>query len=268
MIVELHRQLSRRRTYVGLGGMVAVPIILAVAFLLSSDGDGGGGGGDPGGVFGFATASGVNFALMATAATAPFLLLAVVALFTGDTVSSEANWGSLRYLLVRPIPRGRLLATKLGVGALLGVVAALLVPVSGLIVGTLAFGWGDLQTPFGILAAGPAVGRLTIIVLYLAWSSAWAAALAFAWSTTTDAPVGAVAGTIVTVIVVQILDAITALGTLRTFLPVHELTAWVGLLASPPRWGDLTRGIVLQVPYVVVGLAFAWWWFGRKDVTS
>lgn len=269
MIVELQRQLRRRRTVFGLLGIAFVPVVLAIAFVMSSDdGNGRGGGGDPTGLFDLATASGLNFALMSTAATAPFLLLAVVALFTGDAVSSEAGWGSLRYLLVRPVPRSRLLARKLAVGVLLSIVAAVLVPVSGLIAGTVAFGWSDVQTPFGVLAAGPAIGRLFAIVGYLAWSSSWVASVAFAWSTVTDAPVGAVAGTIVMVIVVQILDAITALGVLRTYLPVHELTAWVGLLATPPRWGDLTRGILLQFPYVAIALGFAFWWFGRKDVLS
>lgn len=269
MNVELRRQLRRRRTVFGLLGIAAVPVLLVVAFVLSPNGDnGGGGGGDPTALFGLATASGLNFALMSVAATAPFLLLTVVALFTGETVSSEASWGSLRYLLTRPVPRGQLLARKFAVGVLLSLVAVILVPVSGLIAGTVVYGWGDVQTPFGTLAAGPAIGRLAAIAGYIAWSSAWVAAVAFALSTVTDAPVGAVAGTIVLVIVVQILDAIPALGDLRAYLPVHELSAWVGLLAPTPRWGDLNRGLVLQVPYVAAALAFAWWWFGRKDVLS
>ena len=272
MMVELRRQFRRRRTVGGLVGIAAVPVLLAVAFALAGNGgprDGDGGGGDPTGLlFSLATASGPNFALMATAATAPFLLLAVVALFTGDTVSSEASWGSLRYLLTRPVSRRRLLGRKFAVGALLSVLAAILVPVSALLVGTLAYGWSDVQTPLGVLTAAQTLGRLGVIVAYLAWSAAWVAAVAFAWSTTTDSSVGAVAGTIVLVIVVQILDAITALGTLRTYLPVHELSAWIGLLAPTPRYGDLTRGIVLQVPYLLGGLGFAVWWFERKDILS
>ena len=214
------------------------------------------------------TASGLNFALMCVAATSTFLLLAVVALFTGDTISSEANWGSLRYLLVRPVRRGDLLARKLLVGIVLSIAAAILVPVSGLLVGTLAYGWGDLVTPFGSLSPGQGLARLALITAYVIWSAGWVAALAFALSTTTDAPVGAVAGTIVLVIVVQILDAITALGDLRIWLPVHEANAWLGLLASPPRFEDLARGIWLQWPYLAALLGFAWWWFARRDVLS
>ncbi|MEY3073054.1 MAG: hypothetical protein RLZZ353_1250 [Actinomycetota bacterium] len=269
MRAELARQLRRRRTWVGLGGIAAVPVVLAVAFLLADAGrDGGGGGGDPTGLFGIATASGLNFALMSTAATAPFLLMSVVALFAGDTVSSEASWGSLRSLLVRPVPRAALLGRKLAAALLLSVTASVLVPVSGLVAGTIAYGWGPLLTPFGALEPSDGLVRLAAVAAYAAWSGLWVATLAFALSTTTDTSVGAVAGTIVVIIVVQILDAITALGSLRELLPVHEGLAWLGLLAPDPRWGDLSRGVLLQVPWAAAFAGFAWWWFGRKDVLS
>src|SRR3712207_8787735 len=44
----------------------------------------------------------------------PFFLVVVVGSFAGDAVAGEASWGTLRYLLVRPVPRGRLLRAKLG----------------------------------------------------------------------------------------------------------------------------------------------------------
>lgn len=74
---------------------------------------------------------------------------------------------------------------------------------SGIAAGSVAFGWGDVQTPFGTLATDVALLRLLAITAYVAWSAAWVAALAFPLSTVTDAPVGAVAGTIVIVIVVR-----------------------------------------------------------------
>ena len=269
MRAELARQLRRRRTWVGLGGIAAVPVVLAVAFLLADAGrGGGGGGGDPTGLFGLATASGLNFALMSTAATAPVRLMGVIALCAGDTVSSEASWGSLRSLLVRPVPRAALLGRKLAAALLLALAASTLVPVSGLLAGTLAYGWGPLLTPFGTLTVGEGLVRLAAVAAYAAWSGLWVATLAIALSTTTDTSVGAVAGTIVVIIVVQILDAITALGSLREFLPVHEGLAWLGLLAPDPRWGDLSRGVLLQVPWAVAFASGAWWWFGRKDVLS
>ncbi|MGI9015581.1 MAG: ABC transporter permease [Euzebya sp.] len=267
MGVELARQFRRRRTTFGLAGMAIVPVLLALAFYFSGD-DGGGPDGDPTGLFSLARASGLNFTIATVAAVSPFLLLSVVALFTGDTVSSEATWSSLRYLLTRPVSRARLLGRKLIVGMVLSVLATLTVTASGLASGTVAFGWAGLVTPFGNLGTGEALLRLLMILAYVLWSSAWVACLAFALSTVTDEPVGAVAGTIVLVIVVQILDNITAIGAIRDYLPVHESGAWLGLLADPPRFDDLVRGMWLQVPYILISLGLAWWHFSRKDILS
>jgi ABC-2 type transport system permease protein len=270
MRAEFARQFHRRRTALGLVGIALVPVLLAIAFYFTDgSGDGGGpGGGDPTGLFDLARASGLNFALMSVAAVSPFLLLSVIALFTGDAVSSEASWGSLRYLLVRPVGRSRLLGRKLVVGLALSVLAGLVVLGAAMAAGTIAFGWGGVTSPFGTLAPGEATLRLLAILGYVLWSSLWVAALAFLLSTTTVEPVGAVAGTIVLVIVVQILDAISALGAVREVLPVHEGTAWLGLLADPPRWGDLVRGMWLQVPYLLGFAGLGWWRFQRMDVTS
>lgn len=267
MRTELVRQLRRRRTWVGLIGLAAVPVVVAIVIVLT-EGGGDDGGGDPTGLFQFATASGLNFALVSLAATSQFLLLTVIALFTGDTVSSEAGWGSLRYLLVRPVTRPQLLWRKLVVGVVLSLAAVAVIPLSGIAAGSVAFGWGSVQTPFGALAADVGLLRLLAITGYVAWSAAWVAALAFLLSVTTDAPVGAVAGTIVIVIVVQILDALTALDPIRQWLPVHEAGAWIGLLATPARSDDLTRGVLLQLPYVIGFLGLAFVVFRRKDILS
>ncbi len=268
MRTELLRQLRRRRTTVGLVGIAGVPVLLALAFYLTRNGGGGGGGEDPTGLFDLARASGLNFTLMSLAAIGPFLLLSVIALFTGDTVSSEAGWSSLRYLLTRPVSRSRLLGRKLAVGLMLCVLAGVVATLSALVSGTIAFGWGGVVTPFGNLAEGEALLRIVMILGYVLWSSAWVACLAFALSTVTDEPVGAVAGTIVLVIVIQILDSISALGSIRDYLPVHEAAAWLGLLADPPRYTDLVRGMWLQVPYIAVFLGAGWWRFHRKDILS
>ena len=33
-------------------------------------------------------------------------------------------------------------------------------------------------------------------------------------------------------------------------------------------WADLLRGFLVQIPYIVVFLGVAFWWFRRKDVLS
>jgi ABC-2 type transport system permease protein len=263
--VELERQLRRRRTQVVFGLVTLLPVLLWVAFELAPDGP-------PTGsltLVDLATGSGLNFAVFALFASSSFLLVVVVALFFGDTVAAEASWSSLRYLLAAPVPRARLLRQKALVAALLSVTAVLLLPVVSLVVGTLAYGAGDLVSPAGVsLDYGPATGRLLAGAVYLAVHLSWVAGLALLLSVSTDAPLGAVGGAVLVSIVSQILDQITALEGLRDYLPTHFGDAWAGLLGNPVDWGDMTRGTFSALAYALVLGATAAWRFHTKDITS
>ncbi|NMI02145.1 ABC transporter permease [Pseudonocardia sp. K10HN5] len=263
--VELVRQLKRRRTQVAFALVALLPVILWAAFQLSSDGP-------PTGslnLVDLAKGSATNFSVFALFASAGFLLVVVVALFFGDTVAAEASWSSLRYLLAAPIPRARLLRQKAVVAALLSLAALLLLPVVALIVGSLAYGTGDLVSPTGeSLGFATAAGRVLLGALYIAVNLSWVAGLAILLSVSTDAPLGAVGGAVMASIVSQILDQITALDNLRNYLPTHYGTAWSALLSQQVDWGDMTRGVFSAITYAAVFGALAAWRFSRKDITS
>ncbi|MEN3583869.1 ABC transporter permease [Streptomyces sp. ZYX-F-203] len=264
--VEAVRQLKRRRTLVMGAVLAALPFVLVAAFAI---------GGDPGGrgdritLMDTATASGANFAAVTLFVSAGFLLVIPVALFCGDTVASEASWSSLRYLLAAPVPRARLLASKLIVGLGSSLAAIVLLPSIALAVGTLAYGWGPLALPTGgSLDAATAVGRLAVAVGYVLVSQLVTAGLAFWLSTRTDAPLGAVGGAVGLTIVGNVLDAVTALGDWRHFLPAHWQFAWADALQPRPEWSGMIQGSVLSATYALVLFALAFRGFARKDVVS
>ncbi|MFB6844892.1 ABC transporter permease [Streptomyces sp. NPDC056373] len=264
--VELARQLKRRRTMVMGGVLAALPIILLIAFQV---------GGDPGGnnnrvnLMDTATASGANFAAVNLFSAAGFLLVIPVALFCGDTVASEASWSSLRYLLAAPVPRARLLWSKLAVGLTLSLAALVLLPVVALLVGTAAYGWGPLELPTGgSLSTGTAVQRMLIVVAYIMVSQLVTAALAFCLSTRTDAPLGAVGGAVFLTIIGSVLDEVTALGDWRHFLPAHWQYAWLDAVRPRLEWSDMIQGTSISVTYALVLFALAFRGFARKDVVS
>ncbi|MFD8809127.1 ABC transporter permease [Streptomyces sp. NPDC059597] len=264
--VELIRQLKRRRTLV-MGLLLAVlPFVLLAAFAI---------GGKPGGrssritLMDTATASGANFAAVALFVSAGFLLVVPVALFCGDTVASEANWSSLRYLLAAPVPRVRLLWSKLVVGLGLSLAAMVLLPAVALVAGTAAYGWGPLRIPTGgALEPGVAVQRLAVAVAYIFVSQLVTAALAFWLSTRTDAPLGAVGGAVGLTIVGNVLDAVTALGHWRDFLPAHWQFAWADALQPHAEWAGMIQGASVSVACALVLFALAFRGFAGKDVVS
>jgi ABC-2 type transport system permease protein len=267
---EFRRQATRRRTQLALGFLVVLPLIILIAFQLDNgNNDSGRRNGQFSSLVNLATAGGLNFALFTVFVSASFLLVVVFALFCGDTVASEASWGSLRYLLAVPIPRGRLLGVKLTVSLAYCAVSMVLLFSTALVAGTARYGWHPLQsTVAGEISPGPALLRLLGIMAYLSVSLLVVASLAFLLSVSTDAPLGAVGGAVLLQILSSILDQITALGTIRSFLPTHFADAWLGLLSTPTQTDDLVRGCIAAISYAVVFFGLAWWRFLRKDVVS
>lgn len=269
---EIRRQAARRRTQLALGFMVLLPLIVLAAFEWNPDGgddDDGDGGGGFSALVDVATSGGPNFALFTLFVSSGFLLVVVVALFCGDAVASEASWGSLRYLLAIPVPRARLLAVKLLAALAYSALAMLTLVGTALLAGTIFYGWNPLQAPIGgTLPAGEGVLRLLAVLGYLGVTLLVVGALAFFLSVSTDAPLGAVGGSVLLYIVSSILDQITALGGLRDLLPTHFNDAWLGLLSTPVQTDDVVRGCVSAVAYSSLLLGLAWWRFLRKDVVS
>jgi ABC-2 type transport system permease protein len=266
---EWRRQWSRRRTQLALGLMALLPLIILVAFQFDSGGGDDNGGGEFGSLVTLATTGGVNFALFCVFVSAGFLLVVAVAMFCGDTVASEASWGSLRYLLAVPIPRARLLGVKLVVALGYSAFALLLLTGMALAAGTLRYGWHPLRSAVAAeIPAGEGLLRLLAVLGYLAVVLLVVAGLALLLSVSTDAPLGAVGGAVLLWILSSILDQITALGSLRYVLPTHYSSAWLGLLSTPPQLDDVVSGSISAVAYATLFWSLAFWRFTRKDVVS
>ena len=269
---ELRRQASRPRTRIALALMVVLPLIVLGAFEFGRTG-GNDTADNPNGAFAnlvnVATAGGPNFALFTLLVSANFLLIVVFALFFGDTVASEASWGSLRYLLAIPVPRTRLLGVKLLVSLFYSLLALALLVGTALLAGTIRYGWHPLRSNItDQLAAGAGVLRIAGAAGYIALTLLVVAGLAFLLSVSTDAPLGAVGGAVLLFILSSILNQIDALGTIRDFLPTHFSTAWVGLLSTPIQVDTMVRGAISAVTYATIFFGFAFYRFTRKDVVS
>lgn len=270
---ELVTTLRRWRTLALLAVLAAVPILVGVAVKLeTSDASGADGRGGAGGGPAFiaqVTNNGLFLVFTALAATLPFFLPMAVGVIAGDAIAGEANSGTLRYLLVAPAGRTRLLITKYATIMAFCLVAALVVAVSALAVGALLFPLGELTTISGTrISLADGLGRALLIALVVAASLIGVAALGLFVSTLTNSGIAAMATTVGLVITVQILDQIPQLHALQPYFFSHYWLSFADLMRDPVYWHDLLRNLGLQALYAAVFGSAAWARFTTKDITA
>jgi ABC-2 type transport system permease protein len=265
--VELRKLVRRPRTWVTIAMLVALPTIVAVFLKVTGVGP------RPGQGPAFLSevlSNGALFPAAALAIVLPVFLPVAVAVMAGDAVAGEASAGTLRYLLVRPVSRTRLLVAKLIAVIVFVLLAVVVVALAGYLVGTRLFGTHPLPSVSGgpPLSGMSAYGRLVLTVGYVGWCMLGVAAIALFLSTVTDSALGAALGALAMLITSQVLVTLDATAAVKPYLPTRYWLAFIDLFRTPILWHDVTRGFALQAVYVGVLLLMAWAQFASKDVTS
>jgi ABC-2 type transport system permease protein len=267
---ELVTTLRRWRTLALLGVLAAVPVLVGIAVKIQTRGGGTADHSGQGPAFiTQITNNGLFLVFTALAATLPFFLPMAVGVVAGDAIAGEAGAGTLRYLLVAPAGRTRLLLTKYTTVLAFCVLATLVVAVSALIVGALLFPLGELTTISGTrISFAEGLARALLIALVVAASLVGVAALGLFVSTLTSSGIAAMATTVGLLITVQILDQIPQLHALRPYFFSHYWLSFADLMRDPVYWDDLTRNLGLQALYAAVFGSAAWARFTTKDISA
>src|SRR5512133_2698677 len=166
---ELGMVFRRRRNQAILAVLAGIPIVISVAIKVTAPVDDGRGG--PPFLFSI-TANGIFVAVVA-----------------GESVAGEASLGTLRYLLVVPVSRTRLLAVKYAGALAYCLAAALVVGAVGAVMGALLFPVGRVTLLSGTqVSYASGLGRLVLVALYIAAMMAGLAAIGLFVSTLTESP--------------------------------------------------------------------------------
>ncbi len=265
LLSEIAVLFRRRRTWALLLALAAIPVLIAVAVRVSSAVP-------PGRGPAFLdriTQNGLFVAFTAMLVSVPLFLPLTVGVVAGDTIAGEANLGTLRYLLVAPAGRVRLLLVKYAGALAFCLAAPLTVALAGAAIGAALFPVGPVTLLSGDVIEPPeAVLRLLLISAYLAVSLAGLSAIGLFLSTLTVVPVGAMAATVVLSVVSQVLDQLPQLDWLHPWLFSHYWLGFGDLLRQPVLWDSFASNALLQAGYVAVFGALAYGRFVTKDVLS
>lgn len=262
---ELATLFRRRRTIAMLGALALVPILIAVAVRITSAGDGGRGPAFIGDI----TQNGLFVAFTGLTLSIPLFLPLTVGVVAGDTIAGEANLGTLRYLLIAPAGRLRLLLVKYLAAAVFAIAATLVIVLAGVGIGAALFPIRPVT-----LLSGDTVGiggftlRALLLVGYVSLSLLGLTAIGLFISTLTTVPVGAMAATIVLAAAAQIVDALPQLSAVHPWLFTHYWLGFADLLRDPIAWDSYGQNALLQLGYLVVFGALAAGRFTTKDVLS
>lgn len=256
---------QRRRTWALLLALAAIPVLIAVAVRVSSAVP-------PGRGPAFLdriTQNGLFVAFTAMLVSVPLFLPLTVGVVAGDTIAGEANLGTLRYLLVAPTGRVRLLLVKYAGALAFCLAAPVTVALAGAAIGAALFPVGPVTLLSGDVIQPPeAALRLLLIAAYLAVSLAGLSAIGLFLSTLTVVPVGAMAATVVLSVVSQVLDQLPQLEWLHPWLFSHYWLGFGDFLRQPILWDSFASNALLQAGYVATFGALAYGRFVTKDVLS
>lgn len=262
---ELTLLFRRRRTQALLLALAAIPVMIAVVVRVSSTVP-------PGRGPAFLdriTQNGLFVGVTALIVAVPLFLPLTIGVVAGDTIAGEAGHGTLRYLLVAPAGRVRLLLVKYVGAVVFCITAPLAVALAGAGIGAALFPVGPVTLLSGdVVEPGEAFSRMLLIAAYQTVSLLGLSAIGLFLSTLTDVPVGAMAATIVLSVASQVLDQLPQLEWLHPWLFSHYWFGFADLLRQPIGWESFTSNAVLQGGYIALFGALAYGRFVSKDVLS
>lgn len=247
---ELRLTFRRKRMYALLLGYAAVPILLGVAIRIATSP---GQAGEGPNFIGSISINGVYLVIGSMFLLLPLFLPVGVAVIAGDSFAGEAHLGTLRYLLVAPAGRVRLLAAKLVAVLAFCLVATLIVYVVAIAVGALLFPRGGMPLLSGTtISYTEGLWRGLIVTGYVAASLTGVAAIGVFASSLTESPLGAMAATMAVPLVSQILNAVPQVAIIHDYLPTHYWLTFGDILRDPIYGANMTAGLVVQLVYVLV----------------
>ena len=262
---ELRKLISQKRTYLGLGLIVILPLFFVI---FQSVRQNHGHGGES--IFAAQiTQSGLATPVLMLTFLVLFMLPLVAALVAGDVVANEDGNGTLKTILTRSVDRGQVFAAKTLAAWTYAATAVFLSAAVATVAGVASWGFHPVRSLSGTVVSAPealllifAANAIYLIPLFAV------ASIGVLLSTATRNSAAAVVGTVGCVILLDIISGIPGMEGAQPYLLTQQFEAWQGLLRTPTDWAPIVHSAWLCALYAVPALFVGYLVFLRRDVAG
>jgi len=262
---ELRKLISQKRTYLGFGLAILLPLIFVIVQNLHQRHDRGGEN-----IFASQiTQSGLATPVLMLLFLSVFMLPLIASLVAGDIVANEDGNGTLKTIFTRSVDRGQVFAAKALAAMAYAIVAVFLSAAVATIAGVASWGFKSVTTYSGTVVSAPkglllvfAANACYLIPLLTVTS------IGVLLSTVTRNSAAAVVGTVGIVIVLLIVAQIPGLEGIHPYLLDEQFENWHGLLRTPTDWAPIAHSAWVCALYAGPALFAAYLVLLRRDVAG
>lgn len=198
----------------------------------------------------------------------------LIALIAGDMVAGEANMGTLRLLISKPISRESLMLSKFLASMVYTLLLLVWMAFLALVVSLMVFGEGYLMIfkseQIVILKSSDILWRYYCCFGFAAIAMTTVAALAFLLSIFAENSIGPIITTMSIIIVFTILSSmdLPLFKTMRPYLFTSHMLGWKGFLDDPVQYSSIMKSGIILIVHIAVFVSAATLIFKKKDVLS
>lgn len=215
----------------------------------------------------------------------------LVALIAADSISGEANMGTLRLLITKPISRTQIILVKFAAATIFTLLLLLWMAITALLLSLVIFGADDMLI-FRVKGEESQILQITKDDILWRYMAAFGyatvaltviAALALFLSIFAENSIGPIIATVCIVIVCTIISNINVPiidKNVKPFLFTSYLVGWKGFFyigtnaegipikGSLENWPAIRKSLLILIGHIAVIVAASIWVFKRKDILS
>lgn len=270
---ELLKLFGKKRTYIGFGAFLLIQVIMLLLFryghiraqmerMLQGNG-----------YVAKEYISALTVAVIMLIPQVALLMPLYAALVGGDMVAKEAEDGTLRMILSRPISRFRLLLTKWVAGIVFSAILVLVLGATALGLARVWFPWGAMFVSwpgigFNVLAAGTGLKLFLWSLVFMAVNATVVLGFAFMFSCFNMKPAAATILSLSVLFISIVMENIPFFEDYREWFPTYHFHTWIRIYSQPTPWDSVGTALcvllALDLTAFLIGLAA----FQARDIKS